>query len=84
MSSAELKLLIHNLLDGVNDSSTLQAIYALLARSKQDDKSDWGKELPKAVRKKLEASIKQADDGLVISHEKVRAELKEKFPHLNI
>lgn len=84
MSSTELKLLIHSLLDGINDNATLQAIYALISGSKTEDNKDWGNELPASVKNRLETAIKQSKEDKVISHDIVKAKLKEKFPHLNI
>ncbi|MBK9191520.1 MAG: hypothetical protein IPM77_08375 [Crocinitomicaceae bacterium] len=83
MSASELKLLIHTLIDGVNDNPTLQAFYTLLAKS-VDLNSDWGKELPADVKKRLIKSIKQMESGKLMNHDSVRLELKKKYPSLHL
>lgn len=82
MSAAELKLLIHSLIEGVNDNPTLQAFYTLLSKSVDLD-SDWGKDLPADVKKRLVKSMKQMESEKLIKHDSVALELKKKYPSLN-
>lgn len=83
MSTAELKLNLHQLIEHISDSSKLEAIYTLL--SKQGESvNDWANELPLHVRKDIELSMKQAKKGNVISHTQITRQLQEKYPHLNL
>lgn len=81
MSATELRLLIHSLIDGINDNSTLQSLYTLLAKTYESN-SDWGKDLPSDIKKRLLKSIKQLEDGKVVSHDSVTKDLKKKYPSL--
>jgi len=77
MTALELKSDLHILIDKVNDVALLNKIKMLL--SKQESDSDFWNELPEEVRKSIEMSLKQADRGETVPHEKVINEFREKY-----
>lgn len=78
MSTAELKSNLHNLIDAINDSKTLKAIYSMIAKQKKQE-ADWWDELPDEIKAAIDEGIAQADRGELIPHEQVMKEIKAKF-----
>ena len=84
MSTIELKSSLHNLIDTINDSKTLKAIYTLLKKNSAASKTnqlDWDS-LSDAEKKAIDKAIKQADNGELIPHDQVMKELKTKYKFL--
>ena len=71
MSTAELKYTLHNLIDVINDSKTLNAIYALISKKKKKD-LDWWNTISAEEKKAIETGLKQLKDGKGIPHKEVR------------
>ena len=78
MSTLELKSNLHNLIDTINDSKTLKAIYALLSK-KTKQKTDGWDTLTKQQQKEIEDAIHSLEKGEGIPHEKVMAKYKGKY-----
>ena len=78
MSTSELKSHLYKLIDGINDSQTLKAIYTLLSKKDATDVDFWD-ELPDEQKTEIEESIAQADRGELIPHEEVMTEIKKKY-----
>jgi len=78
MSTAELKTSLYKLIDSINDSQTLMAIYTLLSKKEVDEVDFWDK-LSEAEKQAIEEGISEADRGELFSHEEVMAEIKSKF-----
>ena len=78
MSTAELKSNLHKLIDGINDSQTLKAIYTLLSKKDTTDVDFWD-ELSDEQKAEIEEAIAQADRGELIPHKEVMAEIKKKY-----
>ena len=53
MSTAELKSTLHNLIDTINDSKTLNAIYALISK-KTKQEIDWWETISEEERAAIE------------------------------
>lgn len=84
MSTAELKISIGQLLQGVSDDSVLKAIHALLSKVTTES-TDWGNELPTHVLDELLLSIQEADKGeRGTTHEEMLAEARRDFPNLKL
>ena len=84
MSTVELKSNLHNLIDTINDSKTLNAIYTLLKKNSAASKTnqlDWDS-LSHAEKIAIDKAIKQADNGELIPHNQVMKELKTKYKFL--
>ena len=80
MNVFDLKSDLHHLIDEINDKSILNAVRTIL--SKQAEKStDWADSLDDNMRAELEASISEADNGEVISHEEAIKQIKSRYNH---
>jgi predicted transcriptional regulator len=77
MSTTELKSTLHTLIDSINDSKTLNAIYTLL--SNKTKSVDFWDELSDEQKTEIEESIAEADRGELIPHEQVMKEIKAKY-----
>ncbi|MDF1548654.1 MAG: hypothetical protein P1P88_12585 [Bacteroidales bacterium] len=71
MSTAELKLNLHNLIEGIEDESFLNAIYVILAQKTAPSGISKWDELPEALKQEIEEGLKEAENGKVIEHEVV-------------
>jgi predicted transcriptional regulator len=70
MSTAELKSSLHQLIEDVQDSKILKAIYTLLSK-KETLEVDFWDELSDAQKASVERGITQADKGEFKSHKEV-------------
>ena len=77
MNTAELKSNLYKLIDGINDSQTLQAIYTLL--SKKAVNVDFWDEFSDEQKTEIEESIAELNRGEGVPHEKVIKEMKAKY-----
>jgi len=75
MSTAEIKYNLHQLIDGMNDSDTLKAFYAVLLNRKDENKTRLSKEEKKAVI----AAREQVANGEVLEHDAVMVEARKRF-----
>lgn len=72
MNTADIKSQIHTLIDGINDSTTLNAVYALLAKIyNKPKKADFWDELPAEVKEAVNRSLAQVDAGDLVAHQDV-------------
>lgn len=55
------------------DEKVVKMVYAML---EVDAEADWWEAMPDEIRQDVEVSIKQADNGEVLTHEQI----KEKYP----
>lgn len=79
MSTAELRTHLHQLIDGITDSSVLQAVHTLLSKSASND---WWDELSEESQAKTLESLAQVKRGETIAHKEVMKEMAKKFPQL--
>lgn len=82
MSTAELKLNLIRLINQINDSSKLQAIYTLLSNAENSDGVDWWDELSDAEKASIEKGLEDYKSGNVFTDEEVKREMAEKYPQL--
>ena len=78
MSTAELKYNLVKLIESINDSQTLQAIYTLLSK-KTETEIDFWNELSDEEKAGIEEGLAQIERGETIPHEEVMAEIKRKY-----
>lgn len=76
MSTAELKYNLVKLIESINDSQMLQAIYTLLSNK---GSVDFWDELSAEQKAAIEESISELDRGEGIPHEQVMKEIKAKY-----
>ncbi len=71
MSTAELKLYLHDLIESIEDENFLSAIYVMIThKTSPSAKTKWD-ELPKALKQEIEEGLKDIEKGEVVSHESV-------------
>lgn len=78
MSTAELKYNLVKLIESINDSQTLQAVYTLLSK-KVETETDFWDELSDEEKEAIEESLAELDRGETIPHEEVMDEIKRKY-----
>lgn len=59
------------------DEKTLKMIYAML--EVQEQENDWWDDLPKEVKNKIDAGLKELKDGKGIPHDEVMKKYKKWF-----
>ena len=69
MSTIELKLNLHDLIDGIENESLLQAIYIMITH-KPIESINWAS-MPLALKEEIREGLEQAENGEVVSHESV-------------
>jgi len=84
MSTAELRLDLHKMIEGINDSTTLSAVYAFLSGSIELPKSDWADNVSKEEEEAILEGLKQESGGKVKSHDKILEKHRKQFPHLKL
>jgi hypothetical protein len=75
MSTVELKLSLHQLIDGVSDNSVLEAVYTLLSKATANQQEDWYHSLSDEDKAAIELGIQQADRGESTPHKQVMLEV---------
>ena len=78
MSTAELKSNLYKLIDSINDSQTLKAVYTLLSK-KESKNVDFWDEFTDEQKAEIDDSIAEIDRGEVIPHEQVMKEIRAKY-----
>jgi hypothetical protein len=78
MTKKEIKTDLHSLIDNINDESILNAVRTILTKQIKS-KVDWADELNMSLRKELEESILEANEGAVISHEAAMKQIKIRY-----
>jgi len=84
MSTAELRLDLHKMIEGINDNSTLSAVYAFLSGNKDLPKSDWADNISSEEEASLLEGLKQESNGQVKSHDQILEKHRKQFPHLKL
>lgn len=84
MGKTELRSDLHKMIDGIEDDTTLGAIYAFLSGNKELPKSDWASDLSEDAVTSILRGLQQETQGKVTSHEHVLAKHRKQFPHLNL
>lgn len=78
MSTAELKSNLYKLIDAIEDSRTLKAIYTLLSK-KETTEVDWWDELSDEQKADIEEGLKDIEEGCTIPHEEVMQEIRTRY-----
>jgi thiamine pyrophosphate-dependent acetolactate synthase large subunit-like protein len=71
MSTSELKSNLHLLIDQIDDSSILKAVYKLLSEKGSGNQKDWWDELSENHKGLIEQGLKELDEGKGVPHEEV-------------
>jgi predicted transcriptional regulator len=81
MSTADLKLNLHQLIDGVSDNSVLEAVYTLLSKATANQE-DWYDSLSEMEKSSVERGLEDLKNGRTISHEDAVKRISEKVSRL--
>ncbi|MES2800198.1 MAG: hypothetical protein V4638_09300 [Bacteroidota bacterium] len=73
MSTSELKLNLHQLIDGVSDSSILEAVYTLLSKASAGSEDDWYESLSDKAKASIQQGIEDADNKRFVPYSEVKA-----------
>jgi predicted transcriptional regulator len=82
MSTVELKLSLHQLIDGVSDNSVLEAVYTLLSKATANQEEDWYNLLSEAEKASIERGLDDLKNGRVVSNEVAMKRISEKVSRL--
>ena len=81
MSTIELKLNLHSLIEGIENESLLKAIYVLITQKAEvKEKEEIWDELSEEIRKDINEALLESERGEGIAHEEVVKEIKTKYP----
>jgi predicted transcriptional regulator len=71
---AEIKVGLHKMIDQIEDSNILQAVYVILEREKQRQgiEGDFYDDLQPSLQKSIEKGLAEIRSGQTIPHEEVR------------
>lgn len=84
MSTADKKLsLLRMIMESEDDSFITKMINFGLSIGKSNTK-DWAEDLPENVKAGIMKGLEQSENGESVPHEVVLAQMKEKYPHLNL
>jgi len=81
MSTADLKLNLHQLIDGVSDNSVLEAVYTLLSKATANQE-DWYDSLSEKDRASIERGLEDLKNDRIVSHEMAMKRISEKVSRL--
>ena len=84
MSTAELRLDLHKMIEGINDNTTLSAVYAFLSGNKDLPKSDWADTVTKEEEEAILKGLEQESEEKVKSHNQILEKHRKQFPHLKL
>lgn len=62
-----------------NDTADEKVVKMMHALLEVDAEADWWDAMPEVVKKSVQASMKQADNGETLTHEQVKAEYPQWF-----
>jgi len=82
MSTVELKLSLHQLIDGVSDNSVLEAVYTLLSKATANQEEDWYNLLSEEEKASIERGLDDLKNGRIVSHEVAAKRISEKVSRL--
>lgn len=78
MSTADLKLNLHQLIDGVSDNSVLEAVYTLLSKATSHQEKDWYNSLSEKQKASIERGLEDLKNRRTVSHEVAMKRISEK------
>jgi len=80
VTTIDIKSDIHRLIDNINDIDFLNAIIILLVKQPiKALENDFWDGLPDFVKRDIDISIKQANEGKLHSHNEVMQRIKSKY-----
>lgn len=80
MSATNIKSILHEMIDSIEDNTVLNAIHNLLSKIalKKKDADFWDT-LSDTEKKEIEEGLKDIEEGKLISHDEVMKEVKSRL-----
>ncbi|MEO5570554.1 MAG: hypothetical protein ABIT08_07745 [Bacteroidia bacterium] len=80
MSETNIKIMMHEMIDMIEDNTVLNAVYNFLSKvtGKKRTKDFWDT-LSDSEKKEIEEGLKDAESGRLIAHEEVMKEIKARL-----
>lgn len=82
MGTVELKLSLHQLIDGVTDNAVLEAIHTLLSKTASNQEEDWYLSLSEEAKASIQRGIDDLNNGHTISNEEAMNRIHDKVSRL--
>lgn len=84
MSTVDLKLNLHRLIDGVSDNSVLEAVYTLLSKAtaNQNQEEDWYNALSDEAKASIQRGLNDLKNGRTLSHQDAIKQISDKVSRL--
>jgi predicted transcriptional regulator len=82
MSTADLKLNLHQLIDGVSDNSVLEAVYTLLSKAIANQDEDWYDLLSEKEKAAIKRGLEDLENRRSVTHESAMKRISEKVSRL--
>lgn len=82
MSTVDLKISLHQLIDGVSDNSVLEAVYTLLSKATANQEEDWYTTLSEEAKASIERGLDDLKNDQVVSQETAMKRISEKVSRL--
>ena len=80
MDTIELKSGLHDLIEAIEDSKILSAVYLLLSKQQvEKQEKDFWDELPDHVKAGIEEALAESEHGEGIPHEEVMKQIHAKY-----
>lgn len=82
MSTVDLKLSLHQLIDGVSDNTVLEAVYTLLSKATANQNEDWYNTLSEEAKASIERGLDDLKNNRVVTQEAAMKRISEKVSRL--
>ncbi|WP_300661021.1 hypothetical protein [Fluviicola sp.] len=82
MSTVDLKLSLHQLIDGVSDNTVLEAVYTLLSKATANQEEDWYNALSEEAKASIERGLDDLENNRITTQEAGMKRISEKISRL--
>lgn len=82
MSTVDLKLSLHQLIDGVSDNTVLEAVYTLLSKATANQEEDWYDTLSEDAKSSIGRGLEDLENKRVVTQETAMKRISEKVSRL--
>jgi hypothetical protein len=83
MSTAELKLSLHELIEGTTDSSVLEAVFTLLSKVNSNYEDDWYSNLSDEAKASIQRGLDDAKNKRFVPYSEIKAKANKLLGRTN-
>jgi hypothetical protein len=83
MSTAELKLSLHELIEGTTDNSVLEAVFTLLSKVNSNDEDDWYSNLSDEAKASIERGLDDVKNKRFVPYSEIKAKANKLLGRTN-